>query len=75
MRVQRGQHAAWLYQCFRLSPRDVGDLLAERELNASYATIRRRVTKFGTACTKRLRQRYWNRVPLRKAKRTGSRCA
>ncbi len=35
------QHAIWLYLRFTLSFRDVEDLLAERELEASYETVRR----------------------------------
>jgi len=49
------QHAVWLYLRFQLSLRDVEDLLAERGLDVSYETIRRWVTKFGTAYAKRLR--------------------
>jgi transposase-like protein len=33
------QHAIWLYLRFRLSYRDVEDLLAERGLDVSYETI------------------------------------
>lgn len=49
------QHAVWLYLRFQLSLRDVEDLLAERGLDVSYETIRRWVTRFGTAYAKRLR--------------------
>jgi transposase-like protein len=49
------QHAVWLYLRFQLSLRDVEDLLAERGLDVSYETVRRWVTKFGTAYAKRLR--------------------
>ena len=35
------QHAIWLYLRFTLSYRDVEDLLAERELDISYETVRR----------------------------------
>ena len=51
------QHAVWLYLRFTLSCRDVEDLLAERGLEVSYETIRRRVLKFGPAVARRLRQR------------------
>src|SRR5918996_4312582 len=51
------QHAIWLYLRFTLSYRDVEDLLAERGLEVSYETIRRRVPKFGPAIAERLRQR------------------
>ena len=51
------QHAAWLYLRFNLSLRDVEDLLAERGLDISYETVRRRVVKFGTAYARTLRRR------------------
>src|ERR687894_2937053 len=51
------QHAVWLYLRFTLSYRDVEDLLAERGLEVSYETIRRRVHTFGPAIARRLRQR------------------
>ena len=35
------QQAIWLYLRFNLSFRDVGDLLAEREIMVSYETVRR----------------------------------
>jgi putative transposase len=35
------RHGAWLYVRFTLSYRDVEDLLAERGLDVSYATVRR----------------------------------
>ncbi len=37
------QHVVWLYLRFNLSLRDVEDLLAERGLDVSYETVRRRV--------------------------------
>ena len=49
------QRAVWLYLRFQLSLRDVEELLAERGLDVSYETIRRWVTKFGTAYAKRLK--------------------
>src|SRR5438876_8234781 len=51
------QHAIWLYLRFTLSYRDVEDLLAERELDISYETVRRWVLKFGPAIARRLRRR------------------
>src|SRR5918995_1350852 len=51
------QHAVWLYLRFTLSHRDVEDLLAERGLEVSYETVRRRVLKFGPAIARRLRRR------------------
>jgi hypothetical protein len=36
------RHAVWLYLRFTLSFRDVEDLLAERGLDISYETVRRR---------------------------------
>ena len=43
------QHAIWLYIRFTLSSRDVEELLADRGLDISYETVRRRVLKFGPA--------------------------
>src|SRR6202007_1463135 len=51
------QHAVWLYLRFTLSYRDVEDLLAERELDISYETIRSWVLKFGPVIVRRLRRR------------------
>ena len=51
------RHAVWLCVRFRLSYRDVEDLLAERGLDVSYETVRRRVVKFVPAIARRLRQR------------------
>jgi len=42
------QHAVWLYFRFPLSYRNVEDLLAERGIDLSYVTVRRRALKFGT---------------------------
>src|SRR3954451_8193664 len=50
------QHAIWLYLRFTLSYRDVEELLAERGLDISYETIRRRVLKFGPAYARNLRR-------------------
>jgi putative transposase len=49
-------HAVWLYLRFTLSYRDVEELLAERGLDVSYETIRRRVLKFGPAFARNLRR-------------------
>ena len=46
----------WLYLRFTLSYRDVEELLAERGLDISYETIRRRVLKFGSAYARNLRR-------------------
>jgi putative transposase len=60
------QHAVWLYFRFTLSYRDVEDLLAERGVELSYETVRRRVRKFGPVFARRLRRshpkpsRYWH---------------
>ena len=51
------QHAVRLYLRFNLSLGDVEDLLAERGIDLSYETVRRRVARFGTAYAKRLRAR------------------
>jgi putative transposase len=51
------QHAVWLYLRFKLSYRDVEDLLAERGLDVSYETIRSWVLKFGPVIARRLRRR------------------
>ena len=40
-------HAVWLYHRFRLSFRDVEDLLAERGVIVSHETIRSWCAKFG----------------------------
>ena len=48
-------HAVWLYARFTLSFRDVEDLLAERGLDVSYDTVRRRFLKFGSQISKNLR--------------------
>jgi len=51
------RHAVWLYIRFTLSFRDVEDLLAERGLDVSYETVRRRVLKFGPLFARELRRR------------------
>ena len=50
------QHAIWLYLRFTLSYRDVEELLAERDLEVSYETVRRWVLKFGPGFARRLRR-------------------
>src|SRR6202051_664055 len=50
------QHAIWPYLRFTLSYRDVEELLAERGLEVSYETVRRRVLKFGPGFAQRLRR-------------------
>jgi putative transposase len=49
------RHAIWLYARFFLSSRDVEELL-ERGFDVSYATVRRRVLKFGPAFARNLRR-------------------
>jgi transposase-like protein len=51
------RHAVWLYVRFTLSYRDVEDLLAERNLDISYETVRRWVLKFGPLFAQELRRR------------------
>ena len=51
------RHAVWLYVRFTLSYRDVEDLLAERDLDVSYETVRRWVLKFGPLFARELRHR------------------
>jgi transposase-like protein len=64
------QHAIWLYLRFTLSYRDVEELLAERGLDISYATVRRWVLKFGPAIARRtvvrmkVRVAHMARMPL-----------
>jgi putative transposase len=50
------QHAIWLYLRFTLSHRDVEELLADRGLDISSETVRRRVLKFGPSIARRLRR-------------------
>jgi len=51
------QQAIWLYLRFTLSLRDVEDLLAERGITVSYASIRRWISHFGPAIAADLRKR------------------
>jgi putative transposase len=50
-------HAVWLHYRFRLSFRDVEDLLAERGITVSHETIRHWCRKFGTEYARRLTRR------------------
>jgi transposase-like protein len=50
------RHATWLYLRFTLSYRDAEELLAERELDVSYETLRRWVLKLGPAVARNLRR-------------------
>src|SRR6202140_3466134 len=50
------QHAVWLYLRFTLSYRDVEELLAKRELDISYESVRSWVLKFGPAIARTLRR-------------------
>ena len=50
-------HAVWLYARFALSFRDVEELLAERGIQLSYETVRRRVSRFGEPFAAELRRR------------------
>ena len=52
------QYAVWLYYRFNLSIRDVEDLLAERNINVSYESIRLWVNKFGPVFTRRLKRKH-----------------
>ena len=51
------RQAVWLYFRFTMSYRDVEDLLAERGIDISYATVRLWVLKFGQAYARRIRKR------------------
>jgi transposase-like protein len=44
------QQAIWLYFRFRLSYRDVEDMLAERGIDVSYETVRRWALKWRDHC-------------------------
>ena len=50
-------HAVRLCFRFALNDRDVEDPLAERGIDASYATVRRRALKFGRVYAARIRRR------------------
>ena len=51
------QYTVWLYHRFSLSFRDIEDLLAEREIQVSYETVRRWCIKFGPKYASRVRKR------------------
>lgn len=50
------RHAVWLYLRFSLSYRDVEELLAERGIETTYESVRRRVLKFGPKFARNLRR-------------------
>ncbi len=52
------QYAVWLYHRFRLSHRDVEDLLAERGITVSYESIRLWCNKFGLKYARRLKKKH-----------------
>ena len=51
-------YAVWLYHRFKLSNRDVEDLLAERGIIVSYEAIRLWCIKFGARYARRLKRRH-----------------
>jgi transposase-like protein len=51
------QHAIWLYARFTLSFRDVEEMLAERGIDVSNETVRRRFLKFGRLSAGNLQHR------------------
>ncbi len=50
------RHSIWLYARFTLRCRDVEEKLAERGLDVSDETVRRRFPKFGSAIAANLRR-------------------
>ena len=50
------RQAIWLYFRFSLSYRDIEDMLAERGIDVSYETVRRRALKFGAIIARKLRR-------------------
>jgi len=52
------QYAVWLYHRFNLSHRDIEDLLAEREINVTYETIRLWCNWFGPKYAARLKRKH-----------------
>ena len=52
------QYAVWLYHRFKLSHRDIEDLLAERGIETSYESVRLWCNKFGPLFSKRLRRQH-----------------
>jgi transposase-like protein len=51
------QHAVWLYFRFALRLRDVEEMLAHRDIDVSYETIRYWTTKLGPKIAANLRRR------------------
>ena len=51
------RQAVWLYSRFTLSLRDVEDLLAERDIDVTYETVRCWGNKFGPAIAANIRRR------------------
>jgi len=52
------QYAVWLYHRFNMSHRDIEDLLAERGIEVSYASIRLWCNKFGPHYARRLKRKH-----------------
>ena len=52
------QHAVWLYHRFKLSVRDIEDLLAERGILVRYESIRPWCIKFGPKYARRLKRQH-----------------
>lgn len=50
-------HCVWLYFCFRLSYRDVEEMMAERGIRLSYEAVRYWCRKFGQQYANQLRHR------------------
>ena len=50
------RHSVWLYARVTLSYRDVEEMRAERILDVSYGTVRRRFLKFGSTIAANLRR-------------------
>ncbi len=52
------QYAVWLYYRFKLSHRDIEDLLAERGITVTYESIRLWCIKFGLKYVRRLKKKH-----------------
>jgi len=52
------QYAVWLHHRFRLSHRDIEDLLTERGVEVSYESVRLWCNKFGPHFSRRLRRKH-----------------
>jgi len=52
------QYAVWLYYRFNVSHRDIEDLLAERDIEVSYESIRSWCNKFGPHYARRLKRKH-----------------